>query len=101
MVLPAMASGCICRVRRRVKILAAKRQVGELAAAGQQPNATAEWGIGVNDPFALPERSRKSPECFGLGETGERPVEGKSLFDEGLVKRFHKQAPRGSIRPLL
>ena len=52
----------------------------------------AEWGLGVNNPFALPERSRKIPEGLGLGELGERPVEGYSLFDERLVERFQKQA---------
>ena len=61
---------------------------------------TAEWGLGnalstlapIDDPFALPERSHKSPEFLGLGELGERPVEGQSLFDERLIERFQKQA---------
>ena len=54
---------------------------------------TAEWGLGIDDPFALPKGSGKSPEGLGLSEIGDCAMEGQLLLIERLLERFQKQAP--------
>ena len=53
-----------------------------------------EGGLGINDPFALPERSRQIPEGLGLGEPVKCAFEEQFLFVERLLKCFQKQAPK-------
>ena len=51
---------------------------------------TAEWSFGVNNPFALPERSRQIPECLGLCQFGEGTLERQPLLVERLLKCFEE-----------
>ena len=52
----------------------------------------AEWRLGVDHPFPLPERTEQRPEGIGFGQWRQVTVKGQTLLFKRLFERFEKQA---------
>ena len=52
----------------------------------------AEWRLGVDHPFPVPERSQQRPEGVGFGQWRQVAVEGQPLLFKRFLKSFEKQA---------